>query len=526
MKAASSLPDKSDFKPNKWMVALSVMIGAFMGVMDVSVVNVALPHMMGSFGQNLSAITWVATAYSIAAVIMMTMAGWWSTLIGRKNFYLLSFVLFTVGSILAGMSHTFVQMILCRVLQGMGGGSLIPLAQAIIRETFPKKEHGMAMAIYTMGVVVAPAIGPALGGWLTDNYGWAWIFYINIPVSLIGMLMVGTFVHDPPYLQRGVKKIDVVGILLLMAGLTGLQVFLERGQQENWFESSWIVWTAVFTGLSLLSLVFWELSIKEPIVNFRIFKNIQFSMGVFIVLLFGVALYGTTFILPQFTQRLLNYPAYQAGLILMPRAIALMCVLPIVGKLYNYVDSRLLMIIGIAVVCDAYFQLAHLATTAGQGNIMPILFLMGAGMPFIFVPLPTVSLSAVENKNMTSATGLFNLFQQTGGNIGYALMATLLDRNTQIHHAYLGEHISQFDFNFVNFYHQTVGFMCRQGMSLGAAKDATMAMINRLVTQQAEMMAYNDISLFLMFMFFICVPLVLMIPIQKAHIDSPIAVEM
>jgi DHA2 family multidrug resistance protein len=249
-------------------------------------------------------------------------------------------------------------------------------------------------------------------------------------------------------------------------------------------------------------------------------------MGVLVVILFGVALYGTTFILPQFTQQLLNYPAYQAGLVLMPRAIALMCVLPLVGQIYNYFDPRGLIIFGIIVVSVSYFQLAHLATTAAQANIIPILLLMGSGMPFIFVSLSTVSLSSVEKENMTSATGLFNLFQQVGGNIGYAVMATLLDRNTQIHHAYLVEHINIFNYNFVNFYHQTAGFFYRQGMPLGVAKDAAMTMVNRLVTQQAAMMAYNDISLFLMFMFLLCIPFVLMIPFQKGHFDSTIAVEM
>jgi len=525
MNAISTAINRDEFKPNKWMVGISVMIGAFMGVMDVSVVNVALPHMMGSFGQNLSAITWVATAYSIAAVIMMTMAGWWSTLMGRKNFYLICFVIFTAGSILAGMSHTFPQMIICRILQGMGGGSLVPLAQAILRESFPKREQGMAMAVFSMGVVAAPAIGPVLGGWLTDNYGWAWIFYINIPVSLVGILMVSAFVHDPPYLRRGIKKIDIVGILLLASGLTGLQIFLERGQQENWFDSPFILWSAILTGLSLLALVIWELSVSEPVVNLRIFKNMQFRMGAVVVILFGVALYGTTFILPQFTQQLLNYPAYQAGLVLMPRAVALMCVLPIVGILYNYVDPRSLIIYGITVVCISYYLLAHLATSAAQGNIVPILLLMGSGMPFIFVSLSTVALSSMEKENMTSASGLFNLFQQVGGNIGYAVMATLLDRNTQIHHAYLAEHISQFNLNFVNFYHQTVQFFFRQGMSMQAAKDATMATVNNLVTQQAAMMAYNDISMFLMFMFLLCVPFVLMIPVQKGRFETMMASE-
>lgn len=530
---SSSLPPKAggqappaQYSPNKWAVAVSVVLGAFMAIMDVNVVNVALPHMMGSFGQNLSAITWVATSYSIAAVIMLTMSGWWVRLLGRKNFYLLSFVVFTVGSILAGMSHTFPEMIACRVLQGMGGGSLVPLAQAILRETFPRNEQGMAMAIFSMGVVVAPAVGPVLGGWLTDQYGWQWIFYINIPVSVVGMLLVSLFVFDPPYLQRGVKRIDVAGIVLLTLGLTGLQVFLERGQQENWFESSWIAWTAVFTVITLLALVVWELSVEEPVVNLRIFKNAQFRMGVVVILLFGIALYGTSFILPQFTQQLLNYPAYQSGLVLMPRAIALICVLPLVGKLYNLVDPRVLILYGIAVVNVSYFQLAHLATTAGQGNIVPSLLLMGSGLPFIFISLSTVALSSVEKELMTSASGLFNLFQQVGGNIGYAVMATLFERNSQVHHVYLAEHINPFNPNFERFFHQATAFLYRQGMSLGTAKQAAMDLINRLVTQQAQMMAYNDISMFLMFMFFTCVPFVLMIPVYKGHSGTVEAREM
>jgi MFS transporter, DHA2 family, multidrug resistance protein len=375
-------------------------------------------------------------------------------------------------------------------------------------------------------VVVAPAVGPVLGGWLTDHYGWPWIFYINVPISLVGILMVGLFVHDPPYLKRGVKKIDGVGIALLTLGLTGLQTVLERGQQENWFESSWIVWGAVLTIVTLTALLFWELKIPEPVVNFRIFKNAQFRMAAMVVLLFGVALYGTTFILPQFTQRLLNYPAFEAGLVLMPRAVALIFFLPLVGKLYNHVDPRGLMIFGIAVVATSYFQLAHLATTAGDMNIVPILILMGAGMPFIFVSLTTVALSTVARENMTSASGLFNLFQQVGGNIGYALVATLLERFSQVHHAYLAEKVSLWNPAFVNFYQQALTVLSQQGLALSQAKDAALALVNRIVTQQAEMMAYNDISLVLMFMFLLCVPVVLLIPIQKGSATAPIAQEM
>ncbi len=525
MNLISWLVSKGHPQPNKWVIAGAVMVGAFMALLDVSVVNVALPHMMGAFGQNLAAITWVATAYSIAAVIMLTMAGWWSTLLGRKNFYLASFVVFTIGSILAGFSRTFPEMIFFRVLQGLGGGSLVPLAQAIVRETFSKKEQGMAMALFGMGVVLAPAFGPVLGGWLTDNYGWPWIFYINVPISILGIVMVSLFVHDPAYLKRGVKKIDAVGIALLTAGLTGLQTVLERGQQENWLDSSFIVWGTVVTVVALIALVFWELRVAEPVVDLHVFKNPQFRIGVIVVMLFGVALYGTTFILPQFTQRLLRYSAFQAGLVLLPRAIALVIFLPIVGKLYNHVDPRRLILSGIGVVCLSYYFLAQLSTTAAPENIVPILFLMGTGMPFIFVSLTTVSLSTIPVEKMTSASGLYNLFQQVGGNIGYALMATLLERLTQVHHAYLAEHISAWSFSFQQFYRQAAGMLHQQGMDLGRAGEAALMMVNRLLTQQAEMMAYNDISVVLMFLFIGCAVVVLFIPLEKGHTEIHTVVE-
>ena len=244
---------------NKWLITFAVMSGSFLAVMDVSVVNVSMPHMMGNFGQTLSAITWVATSYSIAEMLMVTMAGWWSALVGRKRLYLASFVLFMLGSILAGTAQTFTQMLCYRVIQGLGGGSLVPLSQAILRETYPPEEQGMAMAIFGMGVVLAPAMGPILGGWLTDNYGWPWVFYINIPVSIVGIVMFSAFVEDPPYLRRGIARVDWVGIALLTLGLTGMQVVLERGNESNWFHSIWITAGAIMTVLMLTTLVFWEL---------------------------------------------------------------------------------------------------------------------------------------------------------------------------------------------------------------------------------------------------------------------------
>ncbi|MHB8382310.1 MAG: DHA2 family efflux MFS transporter permease subunit, partial [Candidatus Binataceae bacterium] len=310
-------PTGGKLAPGKWLIASSVMIGTFLSVMDATVVNVAMPHMMGSFGQDLLTITWVSTAYSIAEIIMITMAAWLTTILGRKRLFLASMFIFIIGSVLAGTSKTLTQMIVYRVLQGIGGGSLMPCSQAIARESFPPAEQGMAMAIFSMGVVLAPAIGPVVGGWLVDNYGWQSVFYINVPICIVGLLMVSAFVYDPPYLKRGIMKIDWSGIALLTVGLTALQVVLERGEEVDWFSSSWIVGGTLVAGAALAALVVWELKHDEPIINFRLFKNLPLTVGTGIGAMVGFALYGSSFLLPQYTQELMNYPAYQAGLVLM-----------------------------------------------------------------------------------------------------------------------------------------------------------------------------------------------------------------
>jgi len=503
---------------NRWLIAVAVVFGAFLSVMDVSVVNVALPHMMGNFGQTLSAITWVATSYSIAEIILLTMTGWLSTLIGRKKLYLLSFGLFTLGSILCGTATTFPQILLYRVIQGIGGGCLIPISQAVLRETFPPKEQGMAMAFFGMGVVLAPALGPVVGGWLTDHYGWPWIFYINIPFSLLGMLMINTFVHDPSFLRRGVKKVDWSGIALLSIGLTGLQVFLERGQEKNWFESNLIRTVAIATTICLALFVWWEFRVKEPIVDFRLMKDVGLGVGSTIVFLFGISLYGTTFILPQFTQNLLGYPAYQAGLVLLPRAAMLFCCMPIVGMLYNYINVRWLIITGILIIMLSYMGLAHLALTAGFDNFVPTLVLMGAGMPFMFVTLSTASMMTIPREELTSAAGIYTLFQRIGGNVGYAFVATVLERRSQFHRVHLIESISAFNSAFTDFSRQFIGFFSQQGMGPVIAQERLLAMTNRLVDRNAAMLAYNDVSWVLGIMFFFVIPLVFLLPNKRpAH---------
>lgn len=507
---------------NKWVIAGTVLFGTFMAVMDVSVVNVALPHMMGTFGRDLSSITWVATSYSIAEIIMVTMSGWWSTYIGRKRLYLWSFGLFTFGSILCGTARTFPQIIIYRVLQGIGGGSLIPVSQAILRESFPQEEQGMAMAIYGMGVVLAPAIGPILGGWLTDHYGWPWVFFINVPVSILGIFLSSAFLHDPSYLRRGIKKIDWTGIGLLAVALTGMQIILERGQSENWFESNLITTGTIVTVTAGLAMVWWEMKTEEPIINFRLLRNIPLTLGTTMGLVFGVALFGTTFILPQFTQYLLGYPAFEAGLVLLPRALMLLLFMPIAGRLYKYFDARVLVVIGIAIIFWSYYGLSKLSLEAGFWNLVPTLVIMGIGMPVMFVTVSTVSLTTVPRPDMTDASSFYTLARRVGGNIGYALAATWVARGVQIHRTHLASHLTASSPGLLA--HTKVGTALLSHSMIGtsAAPQASLALTNILVNRQATMMAYNDTSLFFGILFLITIPMAFFLPrrsVLQAYAD-------
>jgi DHA2 family multidrug resistance protein len=503
--------------PNRWLVAVSVVFGALIAVMDVSVVNVALPHMMGSFGRTLSEITWVATSYSIAEIIMATMAGWWSTLIGRKRLYISSFIIFTVASVLAGTARTFTQILVYRTIQGIGGGSLIPVSLAILRETFPPRQQGLAMAIYGMGVVLAPAIGPVVGGWLTDRYGWPWIFYINVPFSLVGIVMVSALLEDPHYLRRGVRKVDWVGILLLSIGLTGLQVVLERGQENDWFASSLIVAGSVITALSLAMLVLWELRQREPVVNLRLLRNLPLAAGSSLGSVFGVALYGSTFLLPALLQTLLGYDAYDAGLTLLPRALTIFVMMPVVGWMFDHFDARLLLAAGIVLISWSLRDLAHLNVEVSYWNLIPILVLMGLGMPFMFVTLTTVSVSTVPREDLTDASGLYTLSRRVGGNIGYALLATIVARRAQFHRVQLVGHLSATDPPFVRSHAGLAAFLARQGVPPSSASQTAVGLLNALLDQQSGMMAYNDAAWFVAVLLLASLPLLLIFPGRVTH---------
>ncbi|HKD65866.1 MAG TPA: DHA2 family efflux MFS transporter permease subunit [Candidatus Binataceae bacterium] len=502
----------------KWLIAASVMLGTFMSVMDVTVVNVAMPHMMGTFGADLLTITWVSTAYSIAEIILITMSGWWTTLLGRKRFFLFSMIVFLIGSLLAGASHTLLQMILARILQGIGGGGLIPCAQAIARETFPPAEQGMAMAIFSMGVILAPALGPTLGGWLVDNLSWQWVFYINLPIGIVAIAMVSAFVHDPLYLKRGVQNIDWTGIVLLTIGLSTFQLVLERGEEVDWFSSNLIVLGTVVASVTLLGLVVWELYTDEPVINLRLLANPQLRIGTTLNAVIGFVLFGSSFALPQWTETLLGYPAMRAGMVLLPRPITMMIMMPIMGRLYNYLNPRIPVAIGALLQIYGVWALAHFPLEVGFANFAPMLVLLGLGSSCFAVTIGTISLSTMAAADMTGASSIFTVFQRVSANVAYASLATLLARRSQFHHLRLVHGISVLNGSYRIIQEGLMQQFMRHGTPAQPAVVASL--MNSMLNRQATIMAYNDIFTLMVWLFGFAMLLIPLLPTRPPHLRS------
>ncbi len=506
MELTSTAPAAS---AGKWIIAATVVLGSFVSVMDISIVNVAMPQMISTFGVSLDAITWVAVAYSISEIILVTMSAWLSRLLGRKRFFVISFMIFTAASILCGLARSLEMMILARILQGIGGGGLIPVAQAIMLETFPEEERGMAMAIYSMGITLAPAAGPIVGGWLTDEYGWPWIFYINLPLGILGTLLAITVLSDPPHMQRTINRVDVTGIVLLGVGLTALQLVLERGERESWFESSWIVTMALISVLTLTALVLWELWVEEPVINFRLLKNIPFTAGTILAFLFGITLFGSTFILPLFLQNLQGYSVMGSGLVQLPRALIMLVVTPIIGRLYNYVDSRLLVGFGVGLMMWGYLTMATFSLDVGFAQMLPALLITGAGMSFMFGPMSAVVMRSVPLILLTSAASLFTLGRRIGGNLGYAFVASQIEHRSAFHRSRLVEHITPFDTGTTQIMDGLSGRLAiNNGLPPGFAEDGALKLLDGTVNRHAAMLAYNDVFWMMGMLFIFTIPCV------------------
>ena len=500
---------------NPWVIAGTVMLATFMEVLDTSVANVALPHIAGSLSSSVDESTWVLTAYLVANAIVLPLSGWFSTLFGRKRFYMACVLLFTVSSALCGLAPSLGALIFFRVLQGLGGGALQPVSQAILRETFPREKQGMAMAVYGMGVVFAPVVGPTLGGWITDNYTWGWIFLINVPVGICSLLLTSLLIFDPPFLiRKSIKdglKIDYLGLGLLATGLAALEIALDEGQRHDWFSSHWIVAASIIAVTALVSVVLWELRQKDPVVDFRLLKERNFAISTLTMFVLGFVLYGSTMALPLFLQTLLGYTALQSGLALSPGGLAIMVLMPVVGFLLSKFEARWLMMIGLAVSALGLLAMSRFDLDADFRSAVLARVVQSLGLAFLFVPVNATAFYFIAKQSTSYATGLINLARNMGGSTGIALATTLIARREQFHQQRLLDHVSTLD----GAYRST--FQALQQMFLAKGADAVYAasqarqMIYDMVQRQSSMLAFIEVFRMLAFAFLAMLPLLFLL---------------
>ena len=478
---------------NPWIVTAAVMLATFMEILDTTVVNVSVPHIAGNLGATVDEGTWVVTSYLVSNAIILPMSGWLANRFGRRRMLMLCVGGFTLTSLLCGMATSLESLIFFRVLQGLTGGGLQPLAQAVLLETFPPKKHGTAMAAFGLGIILAPILGPTLGGYITDNYTWRWIFYLNLPVGIFSLLMMNAFVHDPHYIGKNkTGGIDLWGIGFLALGFGMLQVVLDTGQRKDWFGSPQIrLWTFLCI-FGLVAMVIRELTAKHPVVDLRALKDRTFSAGVLLMTMLGFVLYASLMLLPIFLQTLLGYPALQSGLALSPRGIGSLATMPIVGQLTNRYDPRKLIFVGIVVGGWTMFNLSHLNLNAGYWDIFWPQLIQGAAMAFLFIPLMAVSMSGIAKEKMGNATSIYNLMRNIGGSFGIATMTTFLARRSQVHQNQLVSHVSSFDHTTqMTMRGMTAWFQQHGSNSVEASKKA-LGMMYGEVQRQAMMLSFVE----------------------------------
>jgi DHA2 family multidrug resistance protein len=518
-------------KTNKWLVTVSITFGTLMGAIDASIVAVALPHMMGSLGATVQEITWITTGFIIANVVVMPFTAFLGRLFGQKRVYLICLVLFLAGSVLCGSARTLREMIFYRVLQGLGAGALQPTEQAILRQTFPPKEQGMAMALFAMAVMLGPALGPTLGGWIVDNYSWPWIFYINVPVGLLGLSMVVAFVHEDEDIvaknrvlaEKQRRDVDWWGIGLLILGLCALQYFLEEGQRNDWFESTTITAAFVVAVVVIAAFLIRELTCEVPAVNIRLFKDPVFLSGTLIGALMFALLMATMFLLPLFMQTLLGFTATDAGFALMPRVFVMMIATPIVGRIYNTVSPRIVIAAGIAFIAWSAFSMSHFTLESGQRDVIWAIMTQGIGFSCLFVPLSTVALSAIPRHKMADATGLNSLFRQVGGSVGLAVGATMLTRYGGVARSALVAHVTGADPAATDRVAMMTKAFAARGVDTVAAHDMALRALDGVVERQATLLAFDRVFLLAGLSFLVVIPLLLFLKTPEETRASGIA---
>src|SRR5438105_5350932 len=501
---------------NKWLVTVSITFGTLMGAIDASIVNVAVPHLTGGLGATIEQITWVTTGFVIATVMVMPLTGFLARLFGQKRVYMACLVLFVAGSALCGMARTLPLLVVFRVIQGLGAGALQPTEQAILRQTFPPQEEGFAKSVFVLAVVLGQSCGLSLGGYIVDNYSWPWIFYINVPVCVISVLMVTRFVHEPPDVRAALhamaarqrKNMDWAGIGLLIAGLGTLQYVLEEGNRNDWFESGEIKTIAFVSIITLTLLIIREFSARVPAVDFSLFKDVVFFSGTMIGAVMFAMLMSVTFLLPLFMQTLLGFTATQSGLALMPRSLTMLVVMPIVGRIYNKVSPRAVVAFGILVFAYTAWLMGHYTLATSSRGIVNVLILQGVAFSCLFIPLTTIALSSIPRHRLSDATGLNSLLRQVGGSIGLAIMATLMSRFATRARGAMLANISMDRLAVATRIGAMQRMLAARGVAGPAVQTTAAQMLDLQVRQQAMVLSFERLFLICGIAFLCVLPLV------------------
>ncbi len=492
---------------NKWLIALAVMMAAVMEVLDMTIANVALDHIRGSLSAGVDEAAWVLTSYIVTNAVVLPLTGWFGSYFGRKRFFLFCVVFFTLSSLLCGAAPNLELLVLFRILQGAGGGALMPMSQAILLETFPPKEHAKAMAVWGLGMMLGPILGPILGGWITESYSWRWIFYINAPFGILAFFLVSTILEDPPYVKREIKRIDWWGLGYLVLGVGSLQIVLDKGEREDWFSSNFIVSLTVMAAVSLVLFIWQELHTKEPIVDLHVFKNRTFTVGTIFTTIVMFALYGTMVLTPLYCQLLAGYTPLLAGKVLAFQYIGTLVSILLAGRLFNRFDPRMLVFIGCWLAGYGAWDMTSFNPQTDYWGIAWPGFFRGMGSGFIFMPLSTLSLGAVPKVQMGTASGLFNMVRTIGGGIGIALLVTFLSRGAQIHQSDLSSHVHMFN-PVVWRRVAAVGGALPWTSGEGGVGTASLAMMYGEVQRQSLLMAFVDDFRIIAYLFFFLSPLV------------------
>jgi len=511
-------------RAHKWIITITVVLSSVIELIDTTIVNVSLPQMMGNLGATLDEIAWVITAYVFANVIVVPMASWFAALFGRRNYFAGSIVLFTIASFFCGHATSIWELVLFRFIQGAGGGALMSTSQSILVETFPPEELGFATGLFGLGVVVGPTIGPTLGGWITDNYSWPWVFYVNIPVGIVATVLTLTFIHDPKE-PRHIGSVDWWGILLLVVGVGSLQIVLDRGERDDWFAAPYITVLTIVAAVGIVAFIWRELTAEHPVVDLRVLRNRSLAVGTMFTFIYGFGMYASIFIFPVFVQNLLGFTALQTGLILLPSSITAAVMMPLVGRLVRHGAPPRLMILGGFLAFGAFtWLLSNSTLSSGQDDFFWPLILRGVGLSLLFVPFTTLALATLRGKDIHQGTGLTGMMRQLGGSFGVAIVATFIEHRAWEHRQDLLRYLTPFDGAFQQRIDTVAHGLIAHGSSAVLAQRQAYAAIEATVTRQAYLLTYLDAFRSIGVFFVACIPLLLLFRAVRVPASVPATV--